>query len=240
MRAIILAAGMGTRLQPLTHEIPKCLLKIGSKSILGHQLIAYDNEDIQEIVVVAGYKFNQVNAECEIYNQRLSADISTIQNRDFQTTDNMYSLYIALENYSGPFVVSNGDVFCSDVIWSEATSGLDTSIAFYDSSIFDEEALQLKLNNGKPCSILPKGSEDGHGSTIGIFTLNSRAGYLLYQELNRNIKFDEINSWFEISLSSVLTKAEFDAIDVRNEYWIEIDTVEDLAKARRVNTKYID
>lgn len=233
MKAIILAAGMGTRLRPLTCKIPKCLLKIGSKSILGHQLKAYENSDIDEIIVITGYKSEKVRAECELFNETSNVNVTTIQNRDFQTSDNMYSLYIGMRYHRESTVVNNADVFCSDQIFERATSNPHKSIAFYDSSSFDEEALQLKLYNGQPKSILPKGSVDGHGSTIGIFSLNSTAAGLLYDDLNQKVKAGEVDDWFENSLNDVFSEAKFEAIDVRDDYWIEVDTADELAEARK-------
>ncbi len=83
MKAIILAAGVGSRLGAITSEKPKCMVRVGSKPILGHQITAYVRAGIKDIIVVAGYKANAVREYCKRIK---SADIRIIENRDYETT----------------------------------------------------------------------------------------------------------------------------------------------------------
>ena len=108
-KAVILAAGKGTRLSSITGEKPKCLVKVCGKPILQYQIEAFSDAGIEEIIVIAGYKAEDVKSFLEIFSQ---PKIRIIENKDFGTTNNMYSLWLAREDLlsQGDFVLCNGDV----------------------------------------------------------------------------------------------------------------------------------
>ncbi|MDO8523026.1 MAG: phosphocholine cytidylyltransferase family protein [bacterium] len=95
-RALILAAGRGKRLMPLTKNIPKCLVRVGRKPILYYQLSALRKYGVAEIVVIAGYKENAIRE----YVQKEFPEFKTIfvSNPKYETTEDIYSLYLA-KNY---------------------------------------------------------------------------------------------------------------------------------------------
>ena len=81
MKAIILAAGTGSRLRPLTNEIPKCLVETNGKKLIEHQLsVLRANQSIEEIIIVTGYLGEQLAP----YGNKL------IHNDRFATTNMVY------------------------------------------------------------------------------------------------------------------------------------------------------
>ena len=90
MIAIILAAGMASRLRPLTNNTPKCLLKIGERSLLQRSIDALIINGIKEFVIVTGYLHNQI--EDFVKQQYPDINISFIHNEIYNSTNNIYSL----------------------------------------------------------------------------------------------------------------------------------------------------
>ena len=92
MIGIILAAGIGSRLRPITDTLPKCLVNVQGIPILQYQLDAFKNAGIRKLVVATGYLSNKVKdyLEKELHN----FDLSIIENKKFLTTNNMYSLWL--------------------------------------------------------------------------------------------------------------------------------------------------
>lgn len=235
MQAVILAAGIGSRLTPITYEKPKCMVRVGGKPILDHQIHAYAVAGIKDVIIIAGYKIEMIKKYCEKIKE---VNIKIIENKDYKTTNNMYSLYLAKEEIAGSdFLLSNGDVICDKEIIKKAIDNEGKSLAFYDSGNFNEEELKLKIKDNLAYSIEAKGpkKDDVNGSTIGIFTLNVNASRYLFNDAKKVIKEKQLkNEWFEFSLNNVFKETKFIPVDIKGLSWVEIDDYEDLLLADKL------
>jgi len=227
MLAVILAAGKGKRLKEVTKEIPKCLIKIEGKSIIERQIEILKKNGINEIYVVVGYKAGEVK-------NRLNGKVRFILNKEYEETDNLYSLYLAKDFVKGKeFILLNGDtVFDEEIIKNLMKEGNHIPV---DKKHYDKEELKIKGKNIAE-KILPKNAsrEESNGSTIGIFKFSSNASELLFNEIEELIKKGVKNKWFEYAINKILSKTNFYINDVSQFNWIEIDTMQDLKKARRI------
>ena len=115
MNALILAAGQGRRLWPYTSECPKCLLTLGTHSILEHQLVRLSAAGIDQVTVVAGFGLDAMRHEVG----RLHLDgmsVQVVYNPFFAVADNLISLWAARAEMGDDFLVLNGDnVFHPDI-----------------------------------------------------------------------------------------------------------------------------
>lgn len=111
MKAIILAAGRGTRLLPLTENRPKCLLEVAGRSLLGWQLWALQEAGIDDVVVVTGFGAAQVDREVEDFERDNGGNINvrTLFNPEWDTADNLVSCLAAREEMDEDFLLLNGD-----------------------------------------------------------------------------------------------------------------------------------
>ena len=108
MKAIILAAGQGSRLMPLTEDTPKCLLHLGDETILRHQIRQLAAAGFNEIVVVTGFRAQAVEAELrQMYQPMLVT--RTLFNPFFAVADNLASCWLARSEMTGDFLLLNGD-----------------------------------------------------------------------------------------------------------------------------------
>src|ERR1700741_2930668 len=117
MKAVILAAGRGTRIRSVHGEHPKCLIEVDNGTILDHQLDALAMVGINDVAIVVGYEKEQIIAHVNA-RTLLSPRIRFIENPAFAITNNIYSLWRALEWIRGDsFIVLNADViFDADVL----------------------------------------------------------------------------------------------------------------------------
>lgn len=105
-RAIILAAGQGTRLRPLTDNIPKCMVEINEKPLLKWQIETFNRCGIKDIVVVTGYKREKIP----------EYDIINVYNEDYAVTNMIISLFCAEKYIEGDVIISYGDIIYSDKV----------------------------------------------------------------------------------------------------------------------------
>ena len=104
MKAIILAAGTASRLRPLTLHTPKCLLKVGERTLLQRSMDALIKAGIREFCIVTGYLHEQIEDFVE-QTYGGSIDVCFIHNKDFETTNNIYSLWLARPQADGQEVL---------------------------------------------------------------------------------------------------------------------------------------
>src|SRR5262249_22837474 len=114
MKAVILAAGQGTRIRAVHGECPKCLIKVDEKTILDHQIEGLHAAGVDEIAIVVGYEKNQIIRHVHRrFGPRRAAQINFIENPAFAITNNIYSLWLARDWIGGAgFVCLNADVIC--------------------------------------------------------------------------------------------------------------------------------
>ena len=115
MKAIIISAGQGTRLLPLTLKIPKCLVEVHGRTILDHQIAALRGAGIERIVVVGGYRANQIAEHLAGSGQ--SSDVELVCNPFWSVASSIGSVWAAQAILQGPFCLLNGDtIFDASVI----------------------------------------------------------------------------------------------------------------------------
>ena len=140
--AVILAAGIGSRLSPITNDIPKCCIRVKNKSMIVRitdQLLSCDKE--MNINIVVGHLSDKVRDEMADYPE----NVKIIENLEYQNTNNMESCRIGLaENdvMSGDLLIINGDCIYSDRIVA-LMHGLKSSAIGINTSRFSEENMKI-------------------------------------------------------------------------------------------------
>ena len=103
MRAVILAAGLGSRLLPHTETRPKCLLKVGGRTILEYQLAALRQCGITDVVLVVGYQQEKIRAHLDV-------PVTYVENTEYASTGSSYSLWLTRELIRDGFIYVNSDL----------------------------------------------------------------------------------------------------------------------------------
>lgn len=240
MKAIIIAAGPGSRLNPLTNDKPKCMLELNGKALLQHQIDAFKGAGIDRIVLIKGYKKEMINYPDLVY----------YINDNYQNNNILHSLFYAEEEMNDEFIAAYSDIFYTkDIVKRLLDNKEDISIVvdidwtgYYegrtDHPIEEAENVIFDANNNvvKIGKILPD-KEAVHGEFIGMMKC-SKKGAIIFRKYFHRLK--QIYSGKPFQRASVFEKAYLtDIFQDMADYgvrincviiekgWAEIDTVQD-------------
>lgn len=231
MKAVILAAGLGTRLRPITDRVPKCMVTVNGICIIDKQIDNLQKCGINEIIVIAGYKSDILCKHLSKYHF-----VKVIDNVRYAETNNMYSLYLAYQ-YIGDsdFLLMNSDVyFDANIIEGLLMPELEgKSLIACDKSGYMEESMKITVNGEEIIThISKKISESEHYAvSIDVYKLNRKASNILFNQIKETIEVrkDE-NSWTEVALDNIFSQCNFMPYIIKGR-WFEIDNHEDLHHA---------
>jgi L-glutamine-phosphate cytidylyltransferase len=229
MKAVILAAGIGSRLSPLTDEMPKCMIEVNGIKIIERQIENLISNNIKDIVVITGYKSGML----QTYLKQTYPSVSCIENKRYLETNNMFSLFLAYDYLKGSdFLLMNADVYFDSNIITGILQQKDGNIIACDTSQYIEESMKVTMS-GSINHISKKISEsEYYAVSIDIYKLSEHAANTLFEVINDIITVQKNeNSWTEVALDNIFNKEKFMPYIIHGR-WFEIDNHEDLAKAR--------
>ena len=235
MKAIILSAGQGKRLLPMTAESPKCLLPLGSKPLLGWQVEALAKAGIEEAVVVTGFHAEKVDAALAGM-RRPGIQLRSFYNPFYAVADNLASCWLVRGEMTGEFVLLNGDtVFESRVIDRLlASPAAPVTVTIDRKPSYDADDMKVRVEGGRLREIgktLPL--DVVNGESIGMLLFRGEGPRLFSAAVEEAMRSDEAVRWWYLSVVSRLAKtvpvgtALVEGLD-----WGEVDYPPDLIRAR--------
>ena len=243
-KALIVAAGLGSRLKNHTESLPKCMLDFNGKTLLQRQVQAYKECNIKDITVIRGYKKEKINYK----------NLNYITNDDYKNNNILNSIFYAEKIINGNIIISYSDIlFDSNVVKRLSESDHDISVVvdidwrgYYvgrkehpiseaENVIFDSNNQVMKI--GK----IGTQKEEVHGEFIGMIKLTNKGAEIFKENFHR-VKKSYWNKPFQraaIFQKAYLTDMIQELVDIGIKVhcviiergWKEIDTVEDYQKA---------
>lgn len=232
MKALILAAGLGSRLAPITDTCPKSMVPVNGTPILFKQIENLKENGITDITVVSGY-LGDVLRDAVLAKY---PEVKVIHSADYASTNNMYSAYLGREAVEGEaFLMMNADVFydasvVKSLLAFEAENAIVTDIGNYL-----EESMKVVEKDGRLVEIAKTiTKEDALGASIDVYKFSPEAGKVFFDVCRDFIEVKkELTMWSEVALNEVLGKVEFKACPLDGR-WLEIDNHDDLAAAEKL------
>jgi len=231
MKAVILCAGRGIRLLPLTQDTPKCLLKFGSKTLLEYTIENFKYAGIEEILLVTGFKEEDI---LELVKRRGYSHINFITNHNYLTTNTAYSLNLALKHMENDFILINGDVLFDRTIFTDLLRHPQKNCVVVDNSIdLRTEEVKVITTNGR-ISQIGKDLDPAKcsGEAIGINKISGETISALSQEFDVLEQKGELKHFFEKGFDLLAHKAVNIGILQTKKLWTEIDTLDDFNYAK--------
>lgn len=228
MKAVILAAGQGKRLGRLSHHRPKCLFNSGPTTIIEHQIANLRLHDITDISVVVGYRAEQVK-------RRLDDSLHYIYNPDYETTNSLYSLWLARGQADDGFVLLNGDVvFHPQNLGKLLASSYPDALTIERKSQFDDEQMKVALDGDRVVAI-SKELDAGvaAGENLGVVKFSRSGARVLFEKVAALIAQGVVDQWCPYAFDAIAPYQPIYGIDIGALPWIEIDFPADLREAVR-------
>lgn len=237
MKAIILAAGMASRLRPLTENTPKCLLKVGEKCLLQRSIDALASNGIHDFVIVTGYLHEMIETfVAEQYGDNIN--VKFIHNDVFDSTNNIYSLWLARPEAEGQeiLLLDSDLLYDPRIITKVMESDADNVLTLIRHELGEEEMkVVLDRENGTIIEISKTcNPADAAGESLGIEKMGCRYTSALYQELEPMMNEEHLeNVFYERAFERLIAKGHtYKVIDVTELFSCELDTVEDFENAK--------
>ncbi len=232
MRGIILAAGKGSRLNGTIGDKPKCLLRVGGKTLVERQIEALKTVGITDIAVVIGCQADSVRRTC-------GPRIAYIENARFAQTNSLYSLWLARPLLYDGFVVMNCDVLfhpqmLSDLVNARHEDALLIAYQDDDAQPFGDEEMKVRVRRGRVAEIAKTLAPDqADGENVGIVKFGRMGGRLLTDLLDRRVCAGSLRDWAPKAFDDFARIRPLHAVGTRGFSWTEIDFPEDYERAVR-------
>ncbi|MCK4694591.1 MAG: phosphocholine cytidylyltransferase family protein [Candidatus Cloacimonetes bacterium] len=235
MRAIIIAAGKGTRLYPLTKNTPKSLLEVGDGlSLLETQLHSLAENNIKDITIIVGYRAEQIEAKLHKYRNKFN--ISTVYNPFYDISNNLISVWMARHFMHKDFISINGDdIFTPIVIENLLKSKNNVTMVIDEKKNYDEDDMKVihseELIHEVSKKIMP---EKANGESIGIIKFSGHGPKIYRNILEEMVRFPENKDVFYLqAIQEIIHKGYPVHFSVCNENdWGELDFHPDLMLIR--------
>ena len=232
MKTIILTAGIGKRLLPLTKDKPKVLLDFNGKTILERQIEAFAKNNVQDFVVVAGHGLAKVKEEVGKLKEKLGVSIQIIVNPDYETTQNTYSLWLTKQEAQGGFYLIDGDVIAEQAIIDKLCQSKHENVLIGDSKC-DIEVLAKLDKHHRVIGIgkhIPK--DQAKFGSVGIHKFSAGFAQLLFPAIEELFAEKGKMVIYEHAFEKVLDKVDLRVVDATGMLWREIDVPEEYEQAK--------
>jgi len=235
MKGIILAAGVASRLRPLTNNTPKCLLTVGDKPILQRTIENLLLNSINDLVIVTGYLNEKI--ENFIADNFPEVNVEFIYNERYDSTNNIYSLWMTKQAVMGEdFILLDSDiVFDSRVLKLVLDSKFDNCLAVKSTEKLSDEEIKVTLNSDNSISEISKEVEINAavGESVGIEKFSAEFVNKLFNLLDKMI-IDEklVNIFYEAAFQRLINEgAKIFPVSTGELKCLEVDFPEDFKKA---------
>jgi choline kinase len=228
MKAVLLAAGLGTRISRYLGGNPKCTVSLGSETLIEYTIDLLQKGGINDIAIVVGYR-------SEVIKNLLSGKkITFFENPFFDVTGSIASLWFAESYINDDMLFMNADVFLSEKIFEQILQSKLDPVMFADESRIDVADYRFNYKNNvlaKYGKELP--NSETTGEYIGVAKISSSFVPVFLQRLDKLIFLQRHSFWWEDVLYSLCSERPVYVEDCGKKFWAEVDYIEDYERIKR-------
>lgn len=238
MKAIILAAGVGSRIRPMTNNRPKCLLQIGRTSILERMVSNIQFFGINEVIFILGYRAEQIIEAIKTKFPELN--VRFVINIHYATTNTGFSLMLAKDFIKdSDFIKFDADVVFEKIILKKLIESQHLNCLCIDKDIhLENEEIKVILDQKDRVVKISKEEDTklSAGESIGIEKIGRSASKILFFELEKMMKNKKNHqNYYESSYTELIKRnIPFHALNISGLKWVEIDTKNDFITAEKM------
>ncbi len=227
MRAIILAAGRGSRLGAGSDDLPKCLLEVGRRRLIEHQLETLSEAGVGPVLMVLGYCADEIR-------EVVGIQAEYIVNSRWSSTNSLYSFSLAKEWSSGPVLVLNSDILIAPDVLAQVLKTEGDCIAYDSSSGDGGEHMKVEVLDGRLLDMsktLPP--ERVAGENVGLLKFTEETADRLFDLSRELVDSGHENDWLGRAVCEIARERQIGAVDIAPLPWGEIDFPYDLVRVRK-------
>lgn len=241
--AILLSAGQGSRMLPLTAERPKCMIEFSGRSLLAWQIEMLARGGVRRIDVVTGFMTDMVDAELHaLADPRV--DVRAVFNPFYKVADNLGSCWIARAAMEGDFLILNGDTLVSEELVARVQAGSDWPIAVtvdvkdaYDSDDMkvSREADGRLVRIGKTLT-----ADQSNAESIGFLAFRSEGPALFREAVRAAMRTPEgVQHWYLKVIDSLAATGKVGTVSIEGLGWAEVDYLNDIEIATKLTDGWV-
>jgi len=231
--AVLLVAGMGSRLRPLTDEVPKALIHVNGCSMLERAVTALCSKGVRRFVFATGYREEAVRSAVEA----MGIDAAFCHNPRYDVTQNSISLLYCRHELEGRgFYKLDGDVLFDGEIIDRLARGAEPLVVATDGvRALDTEAMKVVISQDRRIARFGKAIPvvEAHGESIGIERIDSTISKDLFNAIATFDRVGIVDRYYEDIYSELIDAKTIAAcaVEVGDLRWSEVDNQDDLARA---------
>jgi choline kinase len=236
MKAIILSAGQGKRLLPLTAECPKCILPIRGQPLIEWQIDELISCGIDRVTVVVGYRADKVEKLiCRRYGHQ---KVQTLYNAAYAKTDNLVSCWAARNEMNEDFVLLNGDTLFEAAVLQRLLSepGRPVTVVIHHKNEYDADDMKVELNG---CRLAQIGKdlapEKVDGESIGMILFRGKGPVLFRRAIINALRNpSSARKWYLSVINEMAQEMPVWTCSIQGLQWCEVDCPADFKQAEKV------
>lgn len=233
--ALLLAAGTGSRLFPLTQNSPKCLTLVNEKSILERLVSVLKKQGFKRLVIVTGYLENCIREFLGTKSGNMT--IEYIYSPLYKTTNNIYSLWMARNIINEPFMLIESDLVfdrsqLDNMIFPDRIAVARIRPWMNGTTVSINQVQRVKSYHDETTNQI---LEDRY-KTVNIYSFSLPTWQSIVKRLNQHIAAGIVNTYYESVFGEMVADGSLSlkAVPFNNKLWYEIDTIDDLAEAEKL------
>ena len=233
--ALLLAAGTGTRLRPVTADAPKCLTEIAGRSILGRVVDNLRAQKIERLVVVIGHHGARIREF--LRHSTGSMRIDYVFNPEYRTTNNIYSLWLARQQVRESFLLMESDLvfdasMLTDMLRPDKIA-ISNILPWMNGTTVGLDGARKRVTS---FHVGPRPCDGPRYKTVNLYSLSLKTWDSVEKRLSRYISEGRLGEYYEAVFADMVAddSLRFDAVFFNEDRWYEIDTLADLDKAEQM------
>lgn len=222
MKAIIMAAGVGSRLLAFSNGRPKCLITTGKETLISRMVRLLRQRNVNDITVITGYMSHLIR-------QNLGEKVRYFDNPFYKVTNSIASLWLARELLTEDVILMNADLFLEENILDVALSQTKNAVMLSDSTRIETADFRFGVDGDR---ILKTGNKLTNAETdceyVGVVRIDANFIHQFKNHLEYLLSKGDFNNWWEGVLYSFIEEGvDIFHTDIKGTFWTEVDNGND-------------
>lgn len=235
MKVIILAAGMGTRLKPLTNHIPKTMITVGNQTLIENIIQGLVDIQLSEIAIITGYQHEVL--ETFLKRRFPTVRLQFIYNDQYSVKDNIYSFSLA-EEFVGneEMLCICSDIYCEPQLLLRAVQAPFDILMVDDTKEIPSRAMKVRVNREGYIAKISKelSVEESKGEIVGISKISATNTAFIFERIATYLDMGIVNVWWPYAINDALDQIKLRPWSTDGIGWVNVNTFDDLKEAMNI------